>query len=409
MTMFPSPQGTSPVAPTAVLLAGGFSSRMACCKLLLELGGTSALAQAVTRLRAAGVENVVVVTGHWRQEVEAEAARLGARTVHNDRYEEGMFSSVQAGAAALPEETEAFFLLPGDTPLVKPATYRALLAAFADAGRRAGTPLESFPLVVHPLFAGERGHPPLLAGSLRKAILARTDGTLRDVLDGADAQTCSVPDASVLLDMDTPEDYRRLAAYALRESAPTDEECEALWNVADTPGRVRTHCRTVAAVATRLGEALAAAGVPLDLPLLRSAALLHDVRRLEKHHAEAGAAFLGAQGYNAVAALTAVHMELPASLPPALDEANLLYLADKLVDDHRVVSLKTRIASLETKYQGDPKALRRGRERLERAASVARLLEAALGKSPEELLAPLGTPENAPKAPENAEKHTGSV
>lgn len=402
MTTFPSSQGTFPAAPAAVLLAGGTSSRMGRCKLLLELGGMSALAQAVTRLRAAGVENVVIVTGHWRQEVEAEAARLGARTAHNDRYEEGMFSSVQTGAAALPEETEAFFLLPGDTPLVKPVTYRALLAAFADATHRAGTPLESLSLVVHPLFAGERGHPPLLAGPLRKAILARTNGTLRDVLDGADAQTCSVPDASVLLDMDTPEDYRRLAAYALRESAPTDEECEALWAVADTPERVRIHCRTVAAVATRLGEALAAAGVPLDLPLLRSAALLHDVRRLETHHAEAGAAFLRTHGYGAVAALTAVHMELPDSLAPALDEANLLYLADKLVDDHRVVSLTTRIAGLETKYQDDPKALRRGRKRLERASSVARLLEATLGKSPEDLLAPLETPENAPKEPGGA-------
>jgi CTP:molybdopterin cytidylyltransferase MocA len=374
---------------------------MGCCKLLLELGGTSALAQAVARLRAAGVENVLVVTGHWRREVEAEANRLGARTVHNDRYAEGMFSSVQAGAAALPEETEAFFLLPGDTPLVKPATYRALLATFA-AGRRAGTSLGFFPLVIHPLFAGKRGHPPLLAGSLRQAILARADGTLQEVLDGANAQTCSVPDASVLLDMDTPEDYRRLAAYALRESAPTDEECEALWTVADTPERVRVHCRTVAAVATRLGEALAEAGVPLDLPLLRSAALLHDVRRLETHHAEAGAAFLRAYGYDAVAALTAAHMELPDFLSPALDETHLLYLADKLVDDHRVVSLTTRIAGLERKYQGDPKALRRGRKRLERAASVARLLEATLGKSPEDLLAPLGTFENPPQEPGGA-------
>ncbi len=101
MTTFPSSQGTFPAAPAAVLLAGGTSSRMGRCKLLLELGGMSALAQAVTRLRAAGVENVVIVTGHWRQEVEAEAARLGARTAHNDRYEEGMFSSVQTGAATL--------------------------------------------------------------------------------------------------------------------------------------------------------------------------------------------------------------------------------------------------------------------------------------------------------------------
>jgi probable phosphoglycerate mutase len=162
---------------------------------------------------------------------------------------------------------------------------------------------------------------------------------------------------------------------------------------------VRIHCRTVAAVATRLGEALAAAGVPLDLPLLRSAALLHDVRRLEKHHAEAGAAFLRAHGYGAVAALTAVHMELPDSLAPALDEANLLYLADKLVDDHRVVSLTTRIAGLETKYQDDPKALRRGRKRLERASSVARLLETTLGKKPRGTFGPArNTRERAERA-----------
>lgn len=378
MTVRDSSPAAHPAAPPAVLLAGGLSSRMETCKLLLKLGGRTALAQAVARLRAGGIADVLVVTGHWRNELEAEAARLGVRTVHNGRYEEGMFSSVQTGAAALPEDTEAFFLLPGDTPLVKPATYRALCAAFAGATCR-----RDRPLAVHPCFSGTRGHPPLLGGALRGVIVARREGTLRDVLAGAETLDCAVPDESVLLDMDTPADYRRLAKYALREHAPTDAECEALWDAAETPPRVRAHCRTVAAVATRLGEVLTAAGVPLDLPLLRAAALLHDCKRLEREHDAAGAAFLRGFGYDVTAALVAMHMELPPTLPPALDEANLLYLADKLVDDRRVVSPAVRIERLAEKHPNDSRAMRRGRERLERAMSVGCLVEALLGRAPE--------------------------
>ena len=127
-------------------------------KPLLDLGGRTLLARAVAAFSAVGVEDVVVVSGYRAEEVAAEAAAAGARSVLNPRYEEGMFSSVQAGAAAVPAGRR-FFVLPVDCPLVRPETVgRLARAAEAD-----GAP------VALPVHGGLPGHPPLLgAGAPRR-------------------------------------------------------------------------------------------------------------------------------------------------------------------------------------------------------------------------------------------------
>ena len=136
-------------APSAILPAAGHSSRMGELKPLADLGGRSLLARAVETFVSIGVVDVVVVTGHRSDEVAATAEALGARPVSNLRFDAGMYSSVQAGAAAV-EEGRRFFLLPGDHPLVRPETAGWLARAGASAGAH----------VMLPEFAGLAGYPP---------------------------------------------------------------------------------------------------------------------------------------------------------------------------------------------------------------------------------------------------------
>ena len=82
------------------MLAAGYSSRMGAFKPLLELGGRTFLERCVAAFRQAGVEDVVVVTGHRAEELRAAARGLGVRVALNGRYPEGMYTSVQAGLAA---------------------------------------------------------------------------------------------------------------------------------------------------------------------------------------------------------------------------------------------------------------------------------------------------------------------
>ena len=137
----------------AIVLAAGYSSRMAEFKPLLPLGGSTALERCIGVFRAAGIAEVIAVLGHRTDELQPLAERAGARCVRNPHFERGMFSSVAAGCRALPGWVEAAFVLPADIPLVRPNTIRHLAAAFVLRG--AG--------IVYPVFEGRRGHPPLIA------------------------------------------------------------------------------------------------------------------------------------------------------------------------------------------------------------------------------------------------------
>ena len=346
-------------APAALILAAGRSSRMGCGKMLLPLGSSSVLGQAVARLQDGGARPVVVVTGHHREAVEAEARRFGCSTVSNPDPEGDMFSSLRVGLTALPPKIHAVLVLPGDNPLVRPSTCRALSKALAGAD------------VAVPTFLQRGGHPVLLGRRALAAIptLAAPEG-LRSVLSSPDLRIHRqpVPDSAILRDADTPEDFAALEAYAAREEIPTDEEMDALLDLHRTPQEVRRHGQATARAAQALGEALVRAGTPLDLSLLRAAALLHDIAKGSRRHAEVGGAFLASWGFAAVGSVVALHMDL-AGAPP-LPEAEVLYLADKMLDGERLCSLEERRLQIELRFREDPKALRGALARLHRAREL---------------------------------------
>lgn len=190
-----------------LVLAAGLSSRMGCFKPLLPLANSTAIRLAIAGCLEAQIQNIMVVTGHKRSELLAEMYDLPVKTVHNERYQEGMFSSVLTGVRTLPINIQAFYLLPADIPLVRPSTYAALAKAF-----RPGVG------IVYPEWQGRRGHPPLVATSYIPQLLKwNGDGGLRCFLQQYAHKSIAIQvcDPGILLDMDTPADYRRLQQYAL--------------------------------------------------------------------------------------------------------------------------------------------------------------------------------------------------
>src|SRR6266545_7612564 len=82
----------------AVLLAAGAGRRMGGPKALLRIGGESFLARAAHLLARPAVASVVAVLGHEAARVAAEAGTpAGVSLVENDRYEDGMLSSILRG------------------------------------------------------------------------------------------------------------------------------------------------------------------------------------------------------------------------------------------------------------------------------------------------------------------------
>jgi molybdenum cofactor cytidylyltransferase len=194
------PQEVPLLSLSAVILCAGRSARMGKLKPLLPLGGETVIERAVGLFLRTGIADVTVVLGHRAEEIAPLLEHRGIRLAVNDRYDDGMFSSVKAGIARIDRNQRAFFLLPVDIPFVKPETLIALIAAF-----RTGE-ID----ICRPSFRGRSGHPPLIASALIPAILDYAEpGGLRALLSRCRARTANiaVEDPGILLDLNTCSDY----------------------------------------------------------------------------------------------------------------------------------------------------------------------------------------------------------
>lgn len=376
MTVPPSP------TPSAIILAAGYSSRMGAFKPLLELNGVPAIKRIIGAYRTAGVTDIHVVTGFRSRDVETQIGNLGVLPIYNPDHDNGMFSSVKTGAMALADQVPAFFVHPVDIPLVRPHTLSVLLETWQTF----------YPAVIYPMFSGHRGHPPLIHGDLRTAVL-KHDGQngLRGLLERFESEVRDLPvaDKGVLLDMDTPDDYTRLSEQASAPDVLTDDECSQLAEkVCKLPTGIIEHCRKVAGIAERLTTALNAAGCDLDARRIRSAALLHDIARLEKNHAYAGARLLEKMGFPALAEIIAVHMQIELDDRPSMDEAQVVFFADKLVAGPVLVDIDTRFSAKLAKYGHDPAVAANIQRRRQAALTIQSRIEALTGKTINVLVAP---------------------
>ena len=361
-----------------IILAAGQSSRLAPeFKPLADLGGTSLLERCAQAFRTAGVTDLLCVTGHRAGEVRAEALRLGLSCALNPDYAKGMLTSVRAGLAALSPDIDAVFMLPVDIPLVRPATLRALLARFAEAPAA----------VLHPVFDGLRGHPPLIPAAFFPAILAwEGPGGLAGALEQVSSRDVPVADRNIHFDVDAPEDLAEARRRWARRGIPTRVEALDLQRLHDAGERGLAHGRGVAAAALAMARALDARGACLDLELVESAALLHDIAKGQPQHERAGAALLEALDYGPVARIVAAHRDIPPAEASAITERELVYLADKLVWGSQRVSMEARFGQKLDAFAGDAEACAAIRRRLANAMDMQGRVEAAAGVSLEDII-----------------------
>lgn len=148
---------------------------------------------------------------------------------------------------------------------------------------------------------------------------------------------------------------------------PDAWEIEALWDRYGTPTAVRAHCQAVAQRAMELAEQ---SGQLPDRGLLNAACLLHDLVRDWPDHAHACGEIMAKEGWPELGAVIAVHHDLPKE---AGTEACLLYLADKLVQGDRPVSLEERFESKRA-LCGMPEVLAAWERRHQRARQAAKQL-----------------------------------
>lgn len=174
-----------------IILAAGHSSRAQTNKMLLAYKGKPLLYHAIEGMLSF-TSHIYIVTGKHHAAIEAIIHGMPNVTiVYNERYEEGMFSSVLAGVSRVNDD---FFILPGDCPLVGPETYQKLLN-----GKK--------PLRV-PAYLGKTGHPLFLKAELRSELLSEPrSSNLKVFRDRHEYEMITTSDAQILTDIDTIEDY----------------------------------------------------------------------------------------------------------------------------------------------------------------------------------------------------------
>jgi len=186
---------------SAIVLAAGESKRMGQPKMLLPWGNTTVLGRVITVLQSAGMEDIVTITGGFREEVEAVAGKYNVRAVYNSEYaNHEMLSSIRCGIGSLKPEAEAALICLGDQPQVRERSVRIVCEAF-DKNR------SNF---VVPSYEMRRGHPWLVARPLWNEFLkTHSPQSPRNFLNAhsMEIEYVEMDNPSILEDLDTPEDY----------------------------------------------------------------------------------------------------------------------------------------------------------------------------------------------------------
>lgn len=191
----------------AVLLAAGSASRMGHRpKCLLELGGVPLIRRQLIALSGAGVDELVVVLGHYADRIEQVVQDFPVTLVRNADPEAGQISSLRIGLQALSGKIDTVLVALADQPLINSQDINDLIGAYKK--RPEGT------LVVQPTVAGLPGNPVMFSAEVREQILegsARIGCKQWQAANPAQVHSWNTLNTRYRTDVDSPQDIEALA------------------------------------------------------------------------------------------------------------------------------------------------------------------------------------------------------
>ncbi|HEX4284218.1 MAG TPA: nucleotidyltransferase family protein [Terracidiphilus sp.] len=193
-----------PVA--AIILAAGASRRLGQPKQLVGFGGEALLERALRLAKEAGASPVLAVLGANFAPICASVTFNQAIPVFNERWEQGMSSSIHAGlleADVRAPESIGSLVMTCDQPHLSASYLRSLLEAFA---------AQSEPTIVSSIYAGIHGIPAVFPRSVYPKLHAiHGDKGARTLLAKPPCAIVAVPCSGCEIDIDLPEDLAHLA------------------------------------------------------------------------------------------------------------------------------------------------------------------------------------------------------
>lgn len=182
-----------------LLLAAGQSKRIegGYHKLLAKFDGVSLVQRSALTMLEAGINPIVAVTGHRREEIETELRDLPIAAVYNESFAEGIGTSMACGFShQIVAPCDGVLIMLADMPEITSAHIQKLLNAFA-TGRGKD--------VVRGSCGTKHGHPVIIPKSLFTAMQKLTSdngGKANIEQSGLDVVLVEIGDAA-LHDVDT--------------------------------------------------------------------------------------------------------------------------------------------------------------------------------------------------------------
>lgn len=186
----------------AIILAAGRSERMGAFKPLLPFGPTTVIESCINYLRAASIEDIVVVAGYGADDLQAALKNQTVKVVVNSLPNSEMNSSIACGIHSLPSHAQATLIALCDHPAVSSDVVQNLISHWKEGA-----------LILKPTWNDKGGHPVLVDLQFREelASLDAKEG-LKGLFRKHNDRVTRVPVSSpyVARDMDTWDDYLTL-------------------------------------------------------------------------------------------------------------------------------------------------------------------------------------------------------
>jgi molybdenum cofactor cytidylyltransferase len=190
----------------AIILAAGASTRMGTPKQLLWLDGRTLLRRTVDAVLASPAWPVVVVLGAHLDAIRPEVARLPVLIVENAAWEEGLASSIRAGARVLESfslSLDAALLVLCDQPNLSPDAINRLAAVPVNSGKT----------IVAARYGDHSGPPALFTRRhFQELMELRGPGGARPMLARHADLVAMIDLPELAADLDTPADYQAFLA-----------------------------------------------------------------------------------------------------------------------------------------------------------------------------------------------------
>ena len=360
---------------SAIILAAGFSSRMNDFKPLLPCNEKTMIETVIDLFKVNNIHNILVITGHNNRQLEPLVEKAGAYPIFNENFESGMFSSIKKGISNINSDSSGFFLLPVDIPALRPSTISLMIQEFQKSKNN----------IIMPYFNKKSGHPPLIPCKFINEILnLGSQSTLRDFFSSHKDSVIPLEtfDRGILMDADDKTAYKLMCQKINLLNIPDQKECLAIIDkFLPLNIDIQAHLKKVSDTAFKLACSVTD---NLNFDLILAGALLHDIKRLEKNHAKAGAQLISNMGFEKVSEIVSQHMDIKINIQGPIKEKEIVYFADKVSKGNKLnLDFHKRFNESILKF---PKAKTNITKRYENTKIIQTRIEKSSGKSISEIL-----------------------